>query len=1329
MTRRPFFFLFILCCLWLGAFPQNNAAARAPLLATTVVDLISPQFDSGQCLTVSGDIAANTPVVTLTSCRGNLNQQWAYSSGASQWQTQLDPTYCLATVNNSPGAGGRLTVRPCNDSRALTLQPNPTLTDSYQLAGSAYVLDAGVYGYVALAHQNGWSYQYWRWLQPDLDAVNGAGCEIVYPLAAIETATYTQELACDRVAKLQPPYVMPRPELIQRTLFPGPVTTTLTVTHTYPFDLNFKSHSYLRQSWAPANWQGTGLYAPPGAILRVTVSDATAAELANVYLRIGVHTDQLSPTSGNVAGGTFLRYPNVIVRVKLEPGENLVRSPYGGPIILDGGSGAGVNKVITVEIANGVEAPYFHAGVTTEAEWLARRNAPVPYAEIGGEKAVIHVPSAEVRNLSYADVLAVANYYTAVGHLHNELSGLAPTEVALHQPPLGKYRHVEDIQISGGWGHSGFPAMYFNAWQIGVPAVSVYRSDGWGVWHELGHNYQMGLWSGVYGTEVTVNLWSLYAQEKLYGNSRLIDSGTYAAAIAHLNDPLVIDKWGTADAFQQLVFLDQIRLAFPQLNWNLWTELIRRYRAMDTTEVNSFSATDQGKRDKFLTVLCEITGTNLTPHFAAWTIQITQAAKDACAAYTPLTVASWLLDGAQPLYNRGDGTGEFVREWWTGISGTALADLSNSVSYPSTPTAHAILTGTIEGPHNWGSNYGEKLRGYLHPPVTGDYEFWLAGDDAVQFWLSSDADPIHATPSLTLTTASGYRNFDQYVNAVQRSAKVPLTGGQRYYFEVIHKEGSGGDHVAVAWTIPAGPGTPLEARKVIDGRFLSPYAGEVALQASKPVYARPGDDVELTLDLLNQGTATVGAVDLMATIPPGFTLSPLDNHGWASGYRYVRFVAESEAGSRGDWASMAELGLLDATGVAIPNDDWRVVYVDSENGDGLAVNAIDGDPATIWHTKWWGGTDPYPHELQVDLGARVLPTGFTYLPRQEGGNGRVGNYRFDLSVDGVKWIEVAQGTFADNSQLKQVTFAAPPPPQLFTRVVGSLAPGASTIVKLTLRAVTTATLGVYTVESTIVNAWDGRNSPLYDQNLINNQSETVVNVVDQLPTPTPAVTLQPTTTPTPHPTSQPTGAPLPTATPTLSSPTSADADFDTLFDALECVAVEPCPDLDQDGQPDHRDIDSDGDGIVDRIEANALQAAGQTMTPLDSDSDGIPDYLDLDSDNDTIPDATEGHDANSDGQPDHKGMGQDRDGDGLDDGYDTLASTAFNAENAMGSNATLPNHSGGQPDWRNPDDDGDGLATRDEVASGMLDPNGNGTPDYLEAAQPRQVIYLPFVTR
>ncbi len=1078
---------------------QEAVTARTAAQPAAADDLISPQYGSDQCLTVAGADLSAAPAIVLSSCRGNANQYWGATTGASQWRTALDPTYCLATMNNTPGAGGRLTVRPCSDSRALTLLPNPTLTDSYQISGTTYVLDTGVYGHVAVAHQNGWSYQYWRWLQPDLAVVNQQGCAITYPFAAADTASYERELACDRVAKLQPPFTPPQPELAQRTLFPGavPITAT-TVTRSYTFDLNFKSHGYLRQSTTPANWQSTGLYAPPGQILRVTVSNATADDLKHVYLRIGVHTDQLAPTSGNVKDDGFLRYPNVVVRVKLEPGENLVRSPYGGPIILD--SGAALNKVITVEIANAVEAPYFKVGVTTETEWLQRRTAPVPYAELESDLAVIHVPSTEVRALSYADALATAHYYTQVGRLHNELSGLSANDSAIHQPPLGKYRHVADVQISAGWGHSGFPAMYFNAWQLGVPEKFIYRSAGWGVWHELGHNYQMGAWSGVYGGEVTVNLWSLYAQEKLYGNSRLVDGNVYATAIALLNDPNVTDKWGSADVFEQLVFLDQLRLGFPNRNWNLWTQLIRRYRSMEKAEYDAATASDQAKRDKFMTVLCEITQTNLTPHFDAWTIAVSQAAKDTCAAFAPLTQPIWLLDGAKPIARAGAGSGAFVREWWRDLSGATLTDLTNAPAYPATPSGSTILTGTLEGPRNWGNNYGERLRAYLHPPVTGPYEFWLAGDDSAQLRLSTDEDPLHATALLTLTTDSGYRDFDAFVNAVQRSQPITLEAGRAYYIETLHKEASGGDHLAVAWTIPAGDATPLEVRKVIDGRYLSPYAGDLVLQkrlaTGQAGAIQAGADVTFTLTVINQGPVGAQQIELMDTLPISFSLSPLEQNPWQSGYRYVRFVAESEAGQRGEWASMAELGVLGADGQAIAPTNWRVMAVDSENGDAPAIHAIDGNPATLWHTQWWGSVDPYPHELQIDLGARYPLGGFTYLPRQSGYNGRVGNYRFLVSEDGNTWLEVAQGAFADNSSLKTVTFTPPPPRQLFYTLAGPLQPGAAASVNLILRAHAAITSNSYANQAMLINAKDRTNSPLYDRDLRSNQAAASVTVFD-----------------------------------------------------------------------------------------------------------------------------------------------------------------------------------------------------------------------------------------
>ncbi|MBI4687069.1 MAG: discoidin domain-containing protein [Nitrospirae bacterium] len=88
------------------------------------------------------------------------------------------------------------------------------------------------------------------------------------------------------------------------------------------------------------------------------------------------------------------------------------------------------------------------------------------------------------------------------------------------------------------------------------------------------------------------------------------------------------------------------------------------------------------------------------------------------------------------------------------------------------------------------------------------------------------------------------------------------------------------------------------------------------------------------------------------------------------------------------------------------------------------MNAFDNNSATIWHTKWNGGSDPLPHEIQVDMGGFYDVNGFKYLPRQDGwSHGRVGQYEFYVSMDGVSWgAAVAAGTFANSAAEKEVSF-------------------------------------------------------------------------------------------------------------------------------------------------------------------------------------------------------------------------------------------------------------------------------------------------------------------
>lgn len=95
-----------------------------------------------------------------------------------------------------------------------------------------------------------------------------------------------------------------------------------------------------------------------------------------------------------------------------------------------------------------------------------------------------------------------------------------------------------------------------------------------------------------------------------------------------------------------------------------------------------------------------------------------------------------------------------------------------------------------------------------------------------------------------------------------------------------------------------------------------------------------------------------------------------------------------------------------------------------------------------------------------------------------------------------------------------------------------------------------------------------------------------------------------------------------------------DTDGDGLSDAEEAgdnYLITPPADTDQDGTPDFRDPDDDGDGIGTATEISDSQTSGP-----DPDGDQSPNWLDTDSDGDTVTDQEEGRvDENGDGVLDY----------------------------------------------------------------------------------------------
>lgn len=109
----------------------------------------------------------------------------------------------------------------------------------------------------------------------------------------------------------------------------------------------------------------------------------------------------------------------------------------------------------------------------------------------------------------------------------------------------------------------------------------------------------------------------------------------------------------------------------------------------------------------------------------------------------------------------------------------------------------------------------------------------------------------------------------------------------------------------------------------------------------------------------------------------------------------------------------------------LPKNQWTLLFADSEeiNYPGLATMSFDGDPETIWHTRWSTGNDPYPHEIQVDLGSLYKIYQFTYLNRQDGENGRIKSYALYISEDNIDWGEpVMNGEFANTAAPQTLEF-------------------------------------------------------------------------------------------------------------------------------------------------------------------------------------------------------------------------------------------------------------------------------------------------------------------
>ena len=146
----------------------------------------------------------------------------------------------------------------------------------------------------------------------------------------------------------------------------------------------------------------------------------------------------------------------------------------------------------------------------------------------------------------------------------------------------------------------------------------------WGIWHETGHTHQQRSWTWDSIGEISVNLFSLYVQEKYGRPSTLaqVQGGetltNFEKARKYIADPNKNYLVSNEDAdynelFSKLVMFHQLKSVY---GWDAFKKLHQYFRQKPYVDIED--ETDADMANKFIYAMCSITKNNLIPFFKKW---------------------------------------------------------------------------------------------------------------------------------------------------------------------------------------------------------------------------------------------------------------------------------------------------------------------------------------------------------------------------------------------------------------------------------------------------------------------------------------------------------------------------------------------------------------------------------------------------------------------------------------------------------------------------------------------------------------------------------------
>lgn len=174
---------------------------------------------------------------------------------------------------------------------------------------------------------------------------------------------------------------------------------------------------------------------------------------------------------------------------------------------------------------------------------------------------------------------------------------------------------------------------------------------------------------------------------------------------------------------------------------------------------------------------------------------------------------------------------------WQAWCGNTIHDLRRNCFFPLYPDVRLTLNKLFI--QHWEMDYGQRIFGFIHPPVTGNYTFAISSDDSSELWLSSNESPINVkllawVGNRTLLTGDFHAKIAQFTKyKTQLSHPMFLHRGLKYFIEVLHKQGRMDDHVLVGWKIPG-----FDHFRHLSGKSISLFIDDTKAPRDVTVYSK-----------------------------------------------------------------------------------------------------------------------------------------------------------------------------------------------------------------------------------------------------------------------------------------------------------------------------------------------------------------------------------------------------------------------------------------------------------------------------------------------------------